>query len=175
MDEYAQDRRQAINLLKNLRARLHDENAWSKGFFALTANGTCVRPTDPTAARWCLETAFQLEWAKLASCSTKPFVHRASRTLAVMIHQRGFGSLIAFNDDEKTTFYDVRAVIDDAILELHGVRNALVFGRVAAIIMSVFAIPAMIIAPNLWTALACVGVSAVYWVTDRLHNRYLVK
>lgn len=93
---------------------LTDESRWTKGPFAKNREGEQVPPEDSAAACWCLAGARR---KAAEGCPNEGWAAREALDAAT---PRGFTDFIEYNEDEATTFSDIRALLDRAIAATEG-------------------------------------------------------
>jgi hypothetical protein len=82
-----------------------DETKWCKGAVARDANGYPVLSDSPSAVCWCLYGGIEI-------CYPDDFYAAESKFTDAL--PEGFLEVSQFNDDDETTFADVRAAIERA-------------------------------------------------------------
>lgn len=78
---------------------LTDESKWCRNAYARDSRYCAVFAKTASACRWCLSGA-------MIKCGIE------SHLLVTMVEGLGFGSIPDFNDDPKTTFTQIKEIID---------------------------------------------------------------
>jgi len=96
---------------------LTDKTRWNQHYWALNANRAMVGPSDPGAVCWCLSGAMQLCYP-LASDYWRNY-NRLVDVIKEKYPERhncqiGENIVVAFNDDYRTTYEDVVAVVRES-------------------------------------------------------------
>ena len=85
---------------------LSDESKWIKGRFAVDSDGNMVSTNDPSACRFCLEGA-------IYRCCRGPGLGQILNRVDIRTRAKGYNSIPAFNDDENTTFEDIKTLLNE--------------------------------------------------------------
>lgn len=99
----------AAGILRRVRDEiLTDAGRWTRDWYARDARGHQVDAASPLATRWCLWGACVRLWGD----EDGP----GHDQLARAVRAAGWQDLALFNDQPTTTFADIRAVLDQAIV-----------------------------------------------------------
>jgi hypothetical protein len=91
---------------------LTDGSKWTKGRYGEDVNGENCGSRSPNAIRWCLAGAL------LKACGENVDIEFSSRYEALrsavgnIKNSKYYGTLSTFNDDTKTTFEDIKKVLE---------------------------------------------------------------
>jgi hypothetical protein len=84
-------------------------HTWVKGYMSKDNRGNYTQPQDENACRWCLSGAICKAYAD-DNKRAKALV----RLEKIIKKEYGFNSIVTFNDNWRTTFKDVRRVVEKA-------------------------------------------------------------
>ena len=102
------------DILRRTYLRIEDSDCWTQGSFARTWTGESVRPSHPSACRWCLLGAIALESNPYAMSPPNLLTHLEERMQREYGEQ--FDTLGAMND--YLTHENVLAFLQRAIAEM---------------------------------------------------------
>jgi hypothetical protein len=92
------------------------KKGWCQNVSALTGDGVVVAVDDPGACRFCATGALDHFWR--GSTASLFAGHQAAiRHLNKVVQERGFGSIISYNDSNGRTQAQMIAIFDEAIAE----------------------------------------------------------
>lgn len=90
-----------------IKELLNDESKWVQGWYSVDKDGAVVPPNVPEACCWCLEGATM----RCYGTDEPDITHNKIRPHLPKEYE---GNVVRFNDDAKTTFEDIRKVIEKA-------------------------------------------------------------